>query len=1037
METLASSFSFAFGYSDQAPVQLSSARPYRDEPSENQQPEEDNHHNLDKDKQDTDSDFGDFVDAPPLPFQTSQDEHDHDFGDGASDDESFGAFASANNNTSTSLLPIYHHQSTINPENLPTTFGTFASANPITNETPQTATSTSNTFPGFGTFHVPFTVDTTKGSSLSLDESQSQPGQPAQPMHRTTLSSNPPYDTFPVTPTAESEIATSDEQFDFARPPESSTGNLESLDLDSPPTTADTMSVTSSSEPTLETTQATVVSRDPTIIPHKTTMLLPKLPPPKSQSVSSNIAKIKKEVVDLLGDFSQTAESSTCPLQDDFATFAAPVDSKKEETVDGNHDLAAFAAPVNTNGVQDTTCHAKDTNKSPNGNVSEVFPVLEPVCSESAPETPTKVPNTPKHNTEEEEWGDFAGFHDKMIETALVDKPEGREAKNFEVTGASPNRFSFYNPSGLNLTKSSPLPSVSSACCSSSLPSQTTFHPKVSDAPPITSVKTVTTSITDAFAALTTHNHSPEIETLRHQLMEQKKNESQRIHALQAQHSKALLHARSEAHQEMQKQHAEELERLRSASEEAEAALICARSAAQAEDTLAALKAKHAKELAHRDEQVQRMRSEVEASVRKDMQAKHEESMAQTSQQWERRLAEAREQAVDLARQVPLEQKDKPEARKKVLAHQAEILSLKRKLEKVQEEASGKTIQMSQALAEKETEWTQKERDLRAEMSLLESELTSLRESSLSKESAFELSMKEEAEKAAVWECKYKALLKETNSEKLRLQAQIDGSRASVQTLRMNEARMIRQVEHLEKQLQASAESLAAACGSENAMEEALQQQRDSNNEMYNRMEAQLTSERDALKAEVEARDSALAQKEEALQALQASMAEEKKKTDVLCHNEIKLQQATKKLQKMITEFQREVQLRDKLIERLRNDLLGRDGELATLEKELEEAQERIQKSLPEKDAVNLNYLKDVVVKYLCHPPGSSERAQLLPVLATVLKFDAKDYEIIEAGKQKLSWWGSVTPTLISAPFESLAGSTEATVLEKDDSSSI
>jgi len=31
-----------------------------------------------------------------------------------------------------------------------------------------------------------------------------------------------------------------------------------------------------------------------------------------------------------------------------------------------------------------------------------------------------------------------------------------------------------------------------------------------------------------------------------------------------------------------------------------------------------------------------------------------------------------------------------------------------------------------------------------------------------------------------------------------------------------------------------------------------------------------------------------------------------------------------------------------------------------------------------------------------------------LPVLATLLQFDAKDYKTIEDGKQKLSWWGTI-----------------------------
>jgi hypothetical protein len=56
------------------------------------------------------------------------------------------------------------------------------------------------------------------------------------------------------------------------------------------------------------------------------------------------------------------------------------------------------------------------------------------------------------------------------------------------------------------------------------------------------------------------------------------------------------------------------------------------------------------------------------------------------------------------------------------------------------------------------------------------------------------------------------------------------------------------------------------------------------------------------------------------------------------------------------------------------------------------------------------------VVQYLAKPPGSSERAALLPVLATLLQFDQSDYKAIEEGKQKVSWWGDIIPTYITGP---------------------
>ena len=63
-----------------------------------------------------------------------------------------------------------------------------------------------------------------------------------------------------------------------------------------------------------------------------------------------------------------------------------------------------------------------------------------------------------------------------------------------------------------------------------------------------------------------------------------------------------------------------------------------------------------------------------------------------------------------------------------------------------------------------------------------------------------------------------------------------------------------------------------------------------------------------------------------------------------------------------------------------------------------------------------MDYLKSVVVEYLAKPPGSSERSALLPVLATLLQFEPEDYVAIEQGKNKVSWFGEILPTIISGP---------------------
>lgn len=112
-----------------------------------------------------------------------------------------------------------------------------------------------------------------------------------------------------------------------------------------------------------------------------------------------------------------------------------------------------------------------------------------------------------------------------------------------------------------------------------------------------------------------------------------------------------------------------------------------------------------------------------------------------------------------------------------------------------------------------------------------------------------------------------------------------------------------------------------------------------------------------------------------------------------------------------------EIEIRDAIIERMKSKLLDNDGDLATHEKELQEVQTQLEElcRIKRREDVNLDYLKSIVVQYLSLPPGSSERAGLLPVLATLLQFNDTDYRTIEEGKNKLSWWGSVAPTVIGS----------------------
>lgn len=112
-----------------------------------------------------------------------------------------------------------------------------------------------------------------------------------------------------------------------------------------------------------------------------------------------------------------------------------------------------------------------------------------------------------------------------------------------------------------------------------------------------------------------------------------------------------------------------------------------------------------------------------------------------------------------------------------------------------------------------------------------------------------------------------------------------------------------------------------------------------------------------------------------------------------------------------------QITARDKTIESMMEKVVERDSQLAYMENKVHEVESQIEelRRVRRREDVNIDYLKSTVVKYLSLPPGSSERAGLLPVLATLLQFDQNDYKVIEDGKAKMSWWGSIAPTLISA----------------------
>jgi len=113
-----------------------------------------------------------------------------------------------------------------------------------------------------------------------------------------------------------------------------------------------------------------------------------------------------------------------------------------------------------------------------------------------------------------------------------------------------------------------------------------------------------------------------------------------------------------------------------------------------------------------------------------------------------------------------------------------------------------------------------------------------------------------------------------------------------------------------------------------------------------------------------------------------------------------------------------EINIRNQMVERLADKLQSHDDELASTEyakKQIEREVEELSR-IHRREDVNLDYLKSTIVQFLSKPPGSSERVALLPVIATLLQFDSDDYKLIEQGRAKVNWFGSVLPTVITSP---------------------
>ena len=129
-----------------------------------------------------------------------------------------------------------------------------------------------------------------------------------------------------------------------------------------------------------------------------------------------------------------------------------------------------------------------------------------------------------------------------------------------------------------------------------------------------------------------------------------------------------------------------------------------------------------------------------------------------------------------------------------------------------------------------------------------------------------------------------------------------------------------------------------------------------------------------------------------------------------------------------------EIEVRDQMVDKLTEKLEVQDVDLAEAEYNVKHYESQVEElcRIRRREDVNLDYLKSIVVQYLSKPPGSSEREALLPVLATLLQFDANDYRTIEDGKNKLSWWGSVAPILITPPTPKAPAQEQAPVLSAE-----
>mmetsp|Transcript_28131 Transcript_28131/g.99964 ORF Transcript_28131/g.99964 Transcript_28131/m.99964 type:complete len:109 (-) Transcript_28131:92-418(-) len=78
-----------------------------------------------------------------------------------------------------------------------------------------------------------------------------------------------------------------------------------------------------------------------------------------------------------------------------------------------------------------------------------------------------------------------------------------------------------------------------------------------------------------------------------------------------------------------------------------------------------------------------------------------------------------------------------------------------------------------------------------------------------------------------------------------------------------------------------------------------------------------------------------------------------------------------------------------------------RDGEVSDLQLQLAAAQRDVDavKRADLRGGVNMEYVKNVILRYMTVPQNSSEQQTLIPVLATILQFTPEDVRALRNGE--------------------------------------